>query len=82
MHYISNALPLTLPIGWEGAGWVGSHKVVGKVYVFNKNREMTAICAISLPMSHKAAKSTAKLISQSFGDSQPAVCLPREDGAI
>ena len=33
-------------------------------------------------MSHKAAKSMAKLISELCGDSQLAVCLPREDGAI
>ena len=39
-------------------------------------------CHFHLHMSHKAAKSIAKLISQSCGDSQPAVCLSEEDGAI
>ena len=33
-------------------------------------------------MSHKAAKSMAKLISQLCGESQLAICLSREDGAI
>ena len=61
---------------------MGSHKVVGKGHVFTKNREMTHWCHFHLYMSHKAAKSMAKLISQLCGDSQPAVCLPREDGAI
>ena len=40
-------------------------------------------CYYHLHMSHKAAKSTAKFINQSCGDSQSAaVCLPRVDGAI
>ena len=61
-----------------------SSEVVGKGYVFTKNREMTTIGAIffSTCVSHKAAKSMAKLISQLRGDSQPTVCLSEEDGAI
>ena len=31
-------------------------------------------------MSHKAVRSVAKLISQSYGESQSAVCLTREGG--
>ena len=68
-----------------GGGQAGSHKVVGKGYVFTKNREMTSIGAIFTSIchtSHKAAKFMVILISQSCDDSQPAVCLPRKDGAI
>ena len=63
-------------------GWMGSHEVVGKGYVFTKNRKMTSIGAIyfHFHMSRKAAKSMAKLISQSCGDLQLAVYLPRKDG--
>ena len=39
-------------------------------------------CHFHLHMSHKAAISMAKLISQYCGDSQLAVCLSEEDGAI
>ena len=35
-----------------------------------------------LHISHKAPKSMAKLICQSSGELQPAVCLSRGDGAI
>ena len=34
------------PAGWEGGGWVGSHKVVGKAYIFTKTSQMTSIGVI------------------------------------
>ena len=45
---------------------------------------MTSIGAIftSTYVTHKAAKFMAKLVRQSCGESQPAICLSREDGAI
>ena len=39
-------------------------------------------CHFHLYISHKAAKSMAKLISQSCGELQQAVCLPRGYGVI
>ena len=39
-------------------------------------------CHFHLHMSHNAVKSMAKLISQSCGELQPAVCLPRGHAAI
>ena len=50
--------------------------MAGKIYVFTK------LVPFHLHMSHKAAKSVAKLISQSCSDSQSDVRLPRKDGAI
>ena len=38
-------------------------------------------CHFHLHISHKAVKSMAKLISQSCGELQPAVCLSRGYGA-
>ena len=32
--------------GWEGEGWVGSHKVAGKGYVFTKTSQMASIGVI------------------------------------
>ena len=34
------------PTGWEGGGWVGSHKVAGKGYVFTKTSQMASIGVI------------------------------------
>ena len=39
-------------------------------------------CHFHLHISHKAVKSMAKLISQSCGELQPGVCLPRGYAAI
>ena len=63
---------------------MGSHKVAGKSYIFTKNNQMTSIGAIFTSMCHtkQLRKFMAKLISQSYGDSQSAVYLPRENGAI
>ena len=37
---------------------------------------------VRIYVSHKAAKSMAKLLSQLYGELQPAVYLSRGDGAI
>ena len=37
---------------------------------------------VHMYVSHKAAKSMAKLLSQLYGELQPAVYLSRGDGAI
>ena len=56
---------------------------MSKGYVFTK-KQSNGIhwCHFHFHMSHKAAKSMAKLISQLCGDSQLVVCLSREDGDI
>ena len=59
-----------------GAG--SSSKVTGKSYVFTKTHQMASIGAIFTSTSHKAAKFMAKLISQSYSELQPTVCLPRD----
>ena len=61
-----------------------SHKIVDKGFVNIKESQLVAIhwCHLLLYISHKATKSMAKLISQSCGELQLAVCLSREDGAI
>ena len=63
---------------------MGSHEVVGKGYVFTKTSQMASIGAIftTTHVSHKAAKSMAKVSSQSCGELQPAVYLSREYAAI
>ena len=63
---------------------MGSHKVAGKGYVFTKNSQMTYIGVIFPSISHtkQLAKFMDKLISQSCGDLQLAVCFPREGEAI
>ena len=53
-----------------GGGWVSSHKVVVKVYVFTMNNQMASIGAIFTSTYNKAAKSMVKLISQSCGELQ------------
>ena len=45
-------------------------------------RMIRAACHFHLHLSHEAAKSIAKLISQSCGKSQLAICLSMENGAI
>ena len=47
-----------------------------------KSTVKTAKCHPHLQISHEAAKSIAKLISQLFGKLQPADGLSRADGAI
>ena len=56
--------------------------MMGKGYVFMKNSQMASIGAIFTSISHKAAKSLAKLISQLCGELQSVICLSRKDGAI
>ena len=57
--------------------------MTGKGYVFTKNSQMTSIGAIFTSTCHtKQLNPMAKLISELCGNSQLAVCLPREDGAI
>ena len=50
--------------------------------VNTENSQMASIGHFYLHISHKAAKSMAKLISQSCGELQLAVCLSKGDGAI
>ena len=40
---------ISTPIGWEGEGWVDSHKVAGKGYVDTENSQMASIGTISPP---------------------------------
>ena len=67
-------------IGW---GWAGSYQVARKGYV-NSESSQNSIhwYHFHLHKSHKAAKSMAKLISRSCGESQLVVCLSRGDVAI
>ena len=37
---------------WEGGGWAGSHKVVGKGSVFTKTNQMASIGAIFTSTYH------------------------------
>ena len=65
------------------SGWMGIHEVVGKGYVFTKNSlKDFHWCHYHFYISHKAAKSMAKLISQLCGESQSAVMLAKERWAI
>ena len=38
--------------GWEGEGWVGSHEVTGKGYVFTKTSQMAFIGVIFTSTYH------------------------------
>ena len=40
------------PAGWEGGGWPGSHKVVGKGYIFTKTSQMASLGAIFTSTYH------------------------------
>ena len=42
----------------EGGQWAGSHEVVGKGYVFTKNREITSIDAVFTSTCHKKQLNT------------------------
>ena len=55
---------------------MATHEVAGKGYVLTENSQF------HLYISHKGAKSMAKLIIRSYGESQPAVCLSRGNGAF
>ena len=77
VFYWGTAIPLAL---LQGGGWVGSHEVAGKDYIFTKNSQMAFIGVIFPSTYHKVAKSTAKLTSQLCGDLQPAGCLSPGDG--
>ena len=69
--------------GMEGWGWAGSHEVADKGYVFTKTSQIASIGAhFHLSISHKAAKSMAILITQSYGELQLAVCFLKEYPAI
>ena len=76
---LAYAIPQALLQRWR-VGVVGSHDVVNKGYGNTKNSQMASIawCHFQLHVSHKAAKSMGKLISQSCGTIQLAVCLPGE----
>ena len=39
-------------IGWKDGGWVGSHEVAEKGYIFTKNSQMTSIGAIFISTCH------------------------------
>ena len=67
--------------GLEGVGWVGGWRAMKWQAKF-KSTVKTAKCHPHLQISHEAAKSIAKLISQLLGKLQPADCLSRADGAI
>ena len=58
------------PTGFESGGRAGSHEVAGKGYVFAKNMQPNNIywCHMHLHISHKVAKSMAKLTNQSCGN--------------
>ena len=70
------------PIGWEGVGRRGAKKWWVKAMSSLKTANGIHWCHFYFHISHKAAKSMAKLISQLCSKSQSAVCLSREDGAI
>ena len=38
--------------GWKGGGWVGSHEVAGKGYVFTKTSQMASIRVIFTSIYH------------------------------
>ena len=40
------------PIGWEGEGWAGSYKVVGKGYLFTKTSQTASTGAIFTSTYH------------------------------
>ena len=65
---------------------MGSHKFSGIVgYDKTENSQIAstgAIFAFCLHISQKAAKSRAKLISQSCGELQPAIWLSQGERAI
>ena len=58
---------------------MGSLKMMDKGYINTENNKMQW-CHIQLHISHKAAKSMAKLTSQTRGDLQLALWLSKEVG--
>ena len=72
------------PAGWEGGGWVGSHEVAGKGYVFTKTNQMASIGVIFTSTYHTKQLNPwpNSSASRACGELQPAVCLSRGYTAI
>ena len=73
----------SVSIGWEGIG-VGEEPQSGglRLRLYQNQPNDIHWCHFYLHISHKAAKSMAKLISQVCDELQPADCLSRSTQAL
>ena len=79
--------------GWEGGGWVGSHKVADKGHVFTKTSQMASIGAIFTSTYHTKQlnpwpnSSSSRVVNYSHlsacqGDMEPFECDPSTCGRL
>ena len=60
---IANTTSTPVGGGWKFGGWAGNHEMVGKGYARLKIVKLHPFVPLYFHISHKAAKSMAKLIS-------------------